>query len=104
MNSMTREELLDLPVSIDVETAGRALGMGRTRAYQAAKAGEFPIPVLKLGRSYRVVTADLWRLLGVAPQTNEAAPAGTGTAPELNPRQDVQVTPKDTSARHLTAA
>ncbi|WP_460443879.1 hypothetical protein [Amycolatopsis cihanbeyliensis] len=46
-------------------TAGRALGLGRTLAYELAKKDEFPCRVLRLGNSYRVVTADLLRVLGV---------------------------------------
>jgi excisionase family DNA binding protein len=62
---MTRAELLDLPVSVELyPTAARALGIGRTRAYEMARDGEFPIPVLRLGNSYRVTRADLLRVLG----------------------------------------
>ncbi|WP_242642104.1 hypothetical protein [Lentzea alba] len=46
-------------------TAGRALGIGRTKAYELARAEDFPARVLRLGNTYRVVTADLLRLLGV---------------------------------------
>ena len=47
---MTRDELLRLPVSVDLVTAGRALGMGRTTAHEQARRGEFPIRVLRVGR------------------------------------------------------
>ncbi|GAB3494021.1 DNA-binding protein [Amycolatopsis cihanbeyliensis] len=50
---------------VDLLTAGRALGLGRTLAYELAKKDEFPCRVLRLGNSYRVVTADLLRVLGV---------------------------------------
>jgi hypothetical protein len=62
---MTREELLALPVSIDLMTAARALGIGRTLAQGLARSGEFPVKVLRLGNRYKVVTSDLLALLGV---------------------------------------
>ncbi|MEU4200830.1 hypothetical protein AB0F64_12870 [Streptomyces sp. NPDC026294] len=62
---MTRDELLALPVSVDLETANRALALGRSTGYQLAKQDEYPVRVLRLGNAYRVVTAELHRLLGV---------------------------------------
>lgn len=61
---MTRAELLALPVSVDLVTAARAYRIGRTKAHELARAGEFPVPVLRLGNSYRVARADLLRALG----------------------------------------
>ncbi|TDC86314.1 hypothetical protein E1285_23690 [Actinomadura sp. 7K507] len=61
---MSREELLALPTTTNIETAARAIGLGRTRAYELARTGEFPCKVIRVGASYRVVTADLCRLLG----------------------------------------
>lgn len=63
---MTREELLALPVSVDLDTGNRALGLGRSKGYELAKRGEYPCKVLRLGNAYRVVTADLLELLGLA--------------------------------------
>lgn len=62
---LSRRELLKLPPSVDLVTAGRALGIGRTKAYELARAEDFPARVLRLGNTYRVVTADLLRLLGI---------------------------------------
>ena len=62
-----RDELLSLPVTVDVETAGRAFGVGRTVAYRMVRDGQFPVPVLRVGNKYRVSTAELWRTLGVSP-------------------------------------
>lgn len=64
---MSRRDLMDLPAAIDLDTAGRALGLGRTKAHAMARAGEFPVPVLRLGRAYRVASADIQRLLGLDP-------------------------------------
>jgi hypothetical protein len=63
---MGREELLALPVSVDLETGNRALGLGRSKGYEMAKRGQYPCKVLRLGNAYRVVTADLLSLLGLA--------------------------------------
>ncbi|MQY06237.1 hypothetical protein ACRB68_43250 [Actinomadura sp. RB68] len=65
MNLMSQEELLALPTTTSIEIAARAIGLGRTRAYELARSGDFPCKVIRVGTSYRVVTADLRRLLGV---------------------------------------
>ncbi|MFE0642125.1 DNA-binding protein [Streptomyces sp. NPDC058877] len=65
---MTRDELLSLPVTVDVETAGRAFGVGRTVAYRMVRDGDFPVPVLRVGNKLRVRTAELWRELGMRPE------------------------------------
>jgi hypothetical protein len=62
---MTRAELLALPVTVDVATAARALGLGRSTGYELARRAAFPCRVLRVGCSYRVPTADLLRVLGV---------------------------------------
>ena len=67
MKQMSQDELLGLPTTISVETAARAIGLGRTRAYQLARRGELPCKVIRIGASYRVVTGDLRRLLGIEP-------------------------------------
>lgn len=63
---MSREELLALPVAVDLDTSNRALGLGRSKGYELAKRGVYPCKVLRLGNAYRVVTADLLDLLGLA--------------------------------------
>lgn len=63
---MSREELLSLPVAVDLDTSNRALGLGRSKGYELAKRGVYPCKVLRLGNAYRVVTADLLELLGLA--------------------------------------
>jgi hypothetical protein len=63
MEPMTHEELAALPTTTTIEIAARALGLGRTRAYQLARAGRFPCKIIRIGTSYRVVTADLQRLI-----------------------------------------
>jgi len=77
MGAMTHEELLALPVSVPLwPTAARAFSIGRTKAHELARAGKFPVPVLRLGNSYRVTRADLLRALG----ESEPQAVGTGGA------------------------
>ncbi|AMS03677.1 excise [Gordonia phage BetterKatz] len=65
-NSLTPTELASLGVSTDLRTAGRAFGIGKSMAYQLAKAGTFPCTVKRIGSRWVVPTADLRRALGVA--------------------------------------
>ena len=53
-----------LGLTTDVETAGAILGIGRTKAYEMAKTGDFPVPLLRAGRRYLVPVPALLRLLG----------------------------------------
>lgn len=62
---MSLDELLALPVTIDLETAGRAHGLGRTISYELVRRDEFPCPVHRRGRYYRVLKAELMTLLGL---------------------------------------
>ncbi|MFH9353503.1 hypothetical protein [Kitasatospora sp. NPDC017646] len=62
---MSRAELLALPAAIDLDTANRAIGLGRSKGYELARRDAYPCRVLRLGKKYRVITADLLRLLGI---------------------------------------
>jgi len=70
---LTRDELLALPAAIDLEIANRAFVMGRSTGYALAKRGAYPCRVLKLGNAYRVITADLLRVLGIQVEKELAA-------------------------------
>jgi hypothetical protein len=59
-------ELENLPAMVDLMTAARALRIGRTKAYDLARLGEFPCRIIRIGDLYRVPTTDLLRLLGAA--------------------------------------
>jgi excisionase family DNA binding protein len=69
---MSFREVLALPVAITLDDANRALGVGRSNGYAMAKTGEYPIPVLRLGRAYRCKRSDLLAYLGISDP--EAAP------------------------------
>ncbi|MFI7225103.1 helix-turn-helix transcriptional regulator [Nonomuraea angiospora] len=51
------------PEVISLLAAGRLLGMGRTKAYRLAKAGDFPCRVLRIGGRYAVPVRGLRALL-----------------------------------------
>ncbi|MET8987737.1 DNA-binding protein [Nonomuraea wenchangensis] len=57
--ALTVKEILELPASTDLTTAGRAWGFGRSKAQDLARKGEFPCPVHRVGSTYRVLRADI---------------------------------------------
>lgn len=63
--AMGLEELLALPVTVNVTTAARTLGISRDKAYALIRSGAFPVRTLTLGSTIRVPTAELWKILGV---------------------------------------
>lgn len=66
----TREQVLELGVRTDVETAGSIFGLSRTQAYEAVNAERFPVPTFRIGRRMVVPVAPILALLGI-----EADPA-----------------------------
>ncbi|YCK35135.1 hypothetical protein ACNF49_13925 [Actinomadura sp. ATCC 39365] len=62
---LTTEEVLALPAAVDLVTAGRAYGIGRTKAHELARAGEFPVRVIRVGNAYRVPKSALLDSLGL---------------------------------------
>jgi hypothetical protein len=47
---------------------GRAWGIGRDQAYQLAREGRFPVPVLRIGRCLRVTRSSVLKALGIVDQ------------------------------------
>jgi predicted DNA-binding transcriptional regulator AlpA len=76
---MRREELSTLPPVVDVPTAGKILGVGRSCAYELVRSGQWPTPVLHLGRLIRIPTAPLLELVG--DRSGPELTAGVGSAP-----------------------
>jgi len=70
---MSMDELRSLPVSVDLATAGRAFGLGRTKAFELVKQDEFPCRVLRVGAGssmkYRVSRSAIFEGLGIDPIT-----------------------------------
>lgn len=74
---LTLAETAALPAVTDLVTAGRALGLGRTKAYELARAGQFPCPLIRAGKTWLVPTAGLLALLGLpvpATDTKDSRP------------------------------
>lgn len=65
--------------TVDVPTAGWFYDLSERTAYELARRGEFPVPVLRLGRTCRVRTADLLRDLD--PTHDDGAPASAPHVP-----------------------
>lgn len=64
--ALTHAEVLALPASVPIVTAGRAFGMGRSGTFDAYHAGTFPCPVIKVGARRLVVPrAEILRALGI---------------------------------------
>jgi predicted DNA-binding transcriptional regulator AlpA len=82
-----------LPASLSLIEAAALLGIGRTHAYNLEAAGQFPVPVLHLGRVIRVPTAPLLELLGLPtparePGEAEPHPGADGTDEEPPPGRE----------------
>jgi hypothetical protein len=60
----TPESVRQLGLTTDVATAGAILGIGRSKAYELAKNGQFAVTILRVGRRYLVPTNALLTLLG----------------------------------------
>lgn len=62
------DPLADLPPVIDLVSAAGLLGLGRTTAYKLVRTGEWPTPVIRIGRLIKVPTAPLRDLLTGSPR------------------------------------
>jgi hypothetical protein len=80
------------PPSLDLLTAAAVLGIGRTRAYELARRGEFPVRVFRIGTTYRVPVTALLDLLGIAENqpAQAEAHAHNPAAPRSFSRTDVR--------------
>ena len=61
------DPLADLPPVIDLVSAAGLLGLGRTTAYKLVRTGQWPTPVIRIGRLIKVPTAPLRDLLTGSP-------------------------------------
>jgi hypothetical protein len=71
---MNSDELRALPAVVDLRTAAAMLDIGRTAAYELVRTGQWPTPVLQLGRRIKVPTAPLLDLLGLSTGSRTAVP------------------------------
>ncbi len=65
IQGLSAAEIANLLAVVEVVTAGRALGVGRTTAYRLAREGQFPCRVIRIGRALLVPTTELLALLGL---------------------------------------
>jgi hypothetical protein len=94
----TPAEVIALGVRTDVPTAGEILaGLCRDEAYRSVKRGDFPVPVLKVGRHLVVPVAPILELLRIKP--DDQLPSGP-TARNLS----LALAPDDSSAGGVDAA
>ena len=71
----TPAEVVALGVRTDVPTAGEILaGLCRDEAYRSVKRGDFPVPVVKVGRHLVVPVAPILELLGI--KSDDQPPSG----------------------------
>ncbi|MGI8625014.1 MAG: hypothetical protein ACR2J5_00345 [Geodermatophilaceae bacterium] len=73
MTSMTLEDLLQLPAVVDLPTAADVLGVGHSSAYELVRTGQWPTPVLRLGRLIRIPSAPLLALVGIERPNRQAS-------------------------------
>jgi hypothetical protein len=62
----TLDAVRRLGLVTDIPTAASILHIGRTKAYELARADEFPVHLLRVGRRYVVPVSEILRMLGVA--------------------------------------
>ena len=74
----TAERIRALGVVTDLPTAAQVFGLGRALAYQLARDGQFPVPVLKVGNRYRVAVAAILAALHLPATPPTAEPTGPG--------------------------
>jgi hypothetical protein len=56
-------EVVNLGAVTDLVTAGEILKMGRTKSYELARTGEFPVPIIRYGKKYVVPVMPILDLL-----------------------------------------
>jgi hypothetical protein len=79
-----------LPPTLDVATTARLLGISRTTAYHLAATDHLPVPVLRIGHTYRIPTAPLLTLLGITRPVTD-----NGTHHEDTPHPDKEPPTRD---------
>jgi helix-turn-helix protein len=92
----TIKKIRKLGMTTDVETAAEILDIGRTKAYELAKSGEFPVPVLRIGIRYVVPIPPILALLAGEDHTEREA--GANVSITLTPRE------ADALQRFITAS
>ena len=74
MEAPTISQLRSGPPTVGLLTAAAAIGIGRTKAYELAKRGEFPVAVRRVGATYRVPVTELLRFLHASETSDQTVP------------------------------
>ena len=80
----SEEQVRALGVSTDLTTAAAILGIGRTTAHTLVHAGQFPVPVIRVGHRYLVPVAPILQLLAL-PSEPPATKPTTQPPPAVSP-------------------
>ena len=85
----TGQRIRQLGAVTDLPTAAAIFGLSRTLAYELARTGGFPVPVIRAGTRYRVPVAAILHTLRLD-NTDHAgiATAGAGLDPPAGPSLD----------------
>jgi excisionase family DNA binding protein len=78
---MTVADAAHLPPTVGVAVAAQLLGVSRTTAYALAARDALPVPVLRIGNTYRIPTAPLLTLLGIPALGPAEGPSHPDEAP-----------------------
>lgn len=75
------------PAVVDLVTAAKMLGVGRTVAYQLVRQGQWPTPILRIGNQIRVPRAPLLALLCMSQDLQPSVPT-SASAPDAVTRRE----------------
>ncbi|WP_261576513.1 DNA-binding protein [Frankia gtarii] len=92
-----------LPPIVDLPTAAKLFGLGRTLAYNLARADDFPCPVRRYGRLYRVRTTDLLHALGLTGEEDQADPDPQPATSAGAPRALLAAAPRPASGASMSS-
>lgn len=71
---MTRDQLqATTELTVTLDAANAAIGMSRGLGQRLAREGQYPVPLIRCGRVWRVPVAPLRRLLGLDPAAGQGA-------------------------------
>lgn len=65
MKVWTEQQIRNLGMTTNVPTASQIMGFGQVKGYELVRSGEFPVPVLTIGRKIVVPVAGLLKALGI---------------------------------------
>jgi hypothetical protein len=67
------DEVRGWGATTDIPRAGACFGIGRSRSYELAKSGDFPVRTIQVGSTHRVLTSELLAVLDPASSASSAA-------------------------------